>query len=170
MSAVSPDFAIALARVHAEAASKADAALVYVLAGAHLIPCVPGGKEPACANGVHDATNDPEKICAWWRENPEFNIGLAPDRSGLFVLDVDGEIGEQTLAALELEHGTLPLTLAVRTPRGGWHLYFRGRCASTVGKLGPKIDTRGYGGYVLLPPSVVAGKSYALVPNEGAKS
>jgi len=47
----------------------------------------------------------------------------------------------------------VPDTLTVRTPRGGRHLYFKGELRSTTDKLGAKIDTRGIGGYVLLPPS-----------------
>lgn len=77
----------------------------------------------------------------------------------MFVLDTDPPRGEETLASLELEHGLLPTTLTFRSPRGGNHRWFRGRCSTSVGTekagLGPKLDTRGYGGYVLLPPSRV---------------
>jgi AAA domain-containing protein/bifunctional DNA primase/polymerase-like protein len=49
-----------------------------------------------------------------------------------------------------------------RTLGGGSHLYFAGSLPSTVAKLGAGLDTRGIGGYVLVPPSVVDGKPYAV--------
>lgn len=57
----------------------------------------------------------------------------------------------------------MPDTLTIRTPRGGLHYWLQGSCPSTVQKLGPKVDTRGDGGYVLVPPSIVDGKSYDYV-------
>jgi len=139
-------------------ADKLAAALWWASKNFHVFPCVPFRKEPATTNGFKDASTDLDIIRAWWT-NPDYNIGCAPDRSGHFVLDVDGPQGEETLANLELEHGLLPVTLTIRTPRGGRHLWFRGKCASSVGTdkrgLGPKLDVRGWGGFVLLPPSRV---------------
>jgi hypothetical protein len=81
----------------------------------------------------------------------------------MFVLDVDPPLGAESLASLCKDHGPLPDTLTIRTPRGGLHYWFTGTCFSTVGKLGPKLDTRGEGGYVLVPPSVVNGHPYEYV-------
>jgi len=124
--------------------------------------CQEYGKGPATTNGSRDATTDPEIIRAMWAENPNFNIGCAPDRVNCYVLDQDGLRGAETLASLELEHGMLPATRICRTPRGPsyLHYWFRGRTTNSVGTdkrgLGPKLDTRGYpNGYVLLPPSRV---------------
>lgn len=140
------------------------AALAYAEAGWYIFPCIAGGKTPACANGVHDATRDPAIINQWFTENPRYNIAAAPDRSGHFVVDVDPPLGAETLASLEMEHGLLPSTLTFQTPRGGLHHWFTGSCPSSVGTerngLGPKLDTRGVGGYALLPPSIVQGKGY----------
>lgn len=136
-----------------------DAALSWASKGYYVFPCLPLSKEPATTNGFMDATTDPEIIRAWWTQNPFYNIGVSPSRSGMFVVDIDPPRGEDTLAELELQHGMLPATLCFRSPRGGRHLWFRGRCPSSVGTdrrgLGPKLDTRGHGGYVLLPPSHV---------------
>lgn len=141
-----------------------DAALKWASQGLYVFPCVPLGKEPATTNGFKDATRDPEIIRAWWTTNPNYNIGVSPDHTGMYVLDVDPPRGAETLASLELEHGLLPRTLSFKTPRGGLHHWFKGKCSSSVGTdkrgLGSKLDTRGYGGYVLLPPSRTTDGTY----------
>jgi len=50
------------------------------------------------------------------------------------------------------------------TPSGGRHHLFRQPAGkswgNSSGKLAPKVDTRGHGGYIVAPPSVVDGKAY----------
>jgi hypothetical protein len=80
------------------------------------------------------------------------------------VLDLDidrgtGErIGERSLAALGFGHLlTDTRQPRVRTPSGGLHLLFAHPgegTGTTAGRLGPKIDTRGDGGYVIGPGTV----------------
>jgi hypothetical protein len=71
------------------------------------------------------------------------------------VLDVDGEAGRDSLRALQAEHGRLTPTVASRTGSGGYHIWFapNARVRNSVRKLGPGLDTRGAGGYVVAPPS-----------------
>jgi hypothetical protein len=142
-----------------------EAALQWADAGFSVFPCVAGDKRPATPNGLYDATTDPEIIRRWWSLD-HYNIGVAPAQSGCFVLDVDMPLGRDSLAELEKDHGALPETLTIRTPRGGLHYWFTGECPSTVQKLGPKLDTRGTGGYVLVPPSSVNGASYDYESSE----
>lgn len=136
------------------------AALAWAARGFHVFPLVPGTKVPLPdTRGLHDATTDPARITEWWREHPEANIGCAPAASGCVVLDIDTKgtkRGDETLAALELTYGDVPPTLTVLTPSGGKHLWFTGDAGSSVQKLGSGLDTRGRGGYVLLPPSPLA--------------
>jgi hypothetical protein len=111
---------------------------------------------PLHQHGHKDATRDLAVVEAWWRAHPAANIGLATGR-GLDVLDIDGPEGESTLAALIARRWSLPETCEVRTgrPEGGRHLYFRSAgWPCRVGKLGPGLDTKGLGGFTLLPPSV----------------
>lgn len=142
-----------------------EAAHAWAAAGFYVFPCTPGAKTPATAHGLKDATTNFAKIDAWWTENPSYNIGVSPAPSAMWVLDTDGPLGRETLAALEAENDALPLTLTIATPRGTDHRHhwFTGSCPSSVGKLGPKLDTRGEGGYVLVPPSTVNGKEYTYV-------
>ena len=137
-----------------------EAARAWAEAGFSVFPCTPNLKTPATANGLHDATTNLEQIDAWWASNSSFNIGVSPGRSAMYVLDVDPPLGAESLASLCKDHGPMPDTLTIHTPRGGLHYWFTGSCPSTVSKLGPKLDTRGEGGYVLVPPSIVNGKEY----------
>lgn len=134
------------------------AALRYARRDWPVFPCVPGDKRPLTSRGHLDATTDPSRITSWWNRWPNANIGVPTgERSGLLVLDVDGDEGRQTLETLEQEHGRLPATLRVSTPNGGEHIYFQyppgTEVRNSAGKLGPGIDVRGEGGYVLAPPS-----------------
>jgi len=139
-----------------------DAALAHAAAGFHVFPCVPNGKTPAVKGGFTLSTTNPDTIREWWEKNPDYNIGIATGLSGLLVVDLDdknGKTGSETWATLP---GT-PQTYEVRTPSGGRHLYFDGEGRSTSeSALGPGIDTRGRGGYVLAPPSVVGGRHYEV--------
>ncbi len=64
-----------------------------------------------------------------------------------------------------MEHGRLPQTVEAITGGGGRHLLFRyangATIKSQVGKLGPGIDVRGIGGYIVVEPSLhTSGKNY----------
>jgi Bifunctional DNA primase/polymerase, N-terminal len=122
--------------------------------------CNSPGKHPILKAWQRQATTDPALITRWWRRTPEANIAVATGPgSDIFVLDVDGPEGERNLAALERKHGPLPEIYPQQwTGSGvGWQAFFRypeGRTIrNSVGRLGPKLDTRGIDGYVLLPPS-----------------
>lgn len=133
-----------------------SAALEYARRGTPVFPCNPN-KSPATPNGFYDATADEGLIRVLWADRPDMLIGLRTgEPSVVFVLDVDGHEGQETLAALEAENETLPETYEVSTRSGGRHLYFRYpgvRVKSTNGVIGPKLDVKGDGGYVIAPPS-----------------
>jgi Bifunctional DNA primase/polymerase, N-terminal/Primase C terminal 1 (PriCT-1) len=140
-------------------------ALALAARGFHIFPCRPQDKRPATANGLKDATTDPDIIRAWWRQQPDNNIAIATGpASGIFVVDVDGLDAEATLRGLEAEHGALPVTVEVITARGR-HVYFKWPqepVRNSAGKIGPHIDVRGAGGYVLSPPSIhPSGRRYS---------
>ena len=139
------------------------AALDYAAKRLPVFPCVPNGKLPAIARGFYAATTNPETIKRYWRVSDR-NIGIPTGSvSGFWVLDVDGDNGEANLFALEAKHGRLPPTREVITGGGGRHLWFvyTGPIQSSVGKVAPGVDTRGDGGYVIVPPSIHAcGREY----------
>jgi AAA domain/Bifunctional DNA primase/polymerase, N-terminal len=147
-------------------------ALRYAQDGIPVFPCVPDGtyekngkpsKRPACKNGHLDATVDPEQIDAWWKIE-DYNLGMCPNDAGWCVVDIDPG-GLENWKNLCLQHGDQK-TARVRTPRQGFHFYYRGSLPPTSGKLAPGIDTRGIGSYVLVPPSVVGGTPYKWEGND----
>lgn len=121
-------------------------------------------KTPITDNGFKAATRFAHIIRRWWSDNPTAMIGVPTgERIGAWVLDIDPRHeGNETLAALEQEYGELPATLTATTASGGKHFYFRHVAGvRNRGNLGPGIDVRGDGGYVIAPGSVtVAGGQY----------
>jgi hypothetical protein len=96
----------------------------------------------------------------WWRKWPWSNVGIVTGEiSGIFVLDVDGQVGSDSIRGLEM-----PMTVTAKTGGGGSHFYFRYPQDTIVGnKIGllEKVDIRGNGGYVVAAPSIhESGKSY----------
>ena len=139
-----------------------DAALDYAARGWRVVPIIPGGKRPPMAAWQTHATTAPVVIERWWgRDHPDCGIGIATGEStGLWVLDVDGDAGADSLADLEATHGPLPDTVEVVTGSGGRHLYFAWPDDGTTirndqaGRLGVGLDVRGEGGQVVAPPTV----------------
>jgi len=126
------------------------------------------------SRGFKDASSDPKTVSRAFRPGlGRYGIGLATGAGlGLWVLDIDGEEGAVSLASLTDRHGRLPDTLTGRTGGGGWHLFFRMPADRDVrnseSKLAPKIDVRGSGGYVVLPPSPhPSGRSYEWLRGRG---
>jgi hypothetical protein len=115
-------------------------------------------------HGVKDARADPALIRNWWQNYPRANVGLAAGVAW-WALDVDGQQGRETLKELCRQHGQLPAAPIAVTGSGGLHLFFAlpsGRTVrNSVRRLGPGLDTRALGGYIVAPPSLHAsGRHY----------
>ena len=154
--------------------STLDAALQYAAQGWYVFPCrekdsepyttqdgqtkTPKAKAPYTPRGLNDATTNPKQIRRWWKKHPDALIGINCEMSGLFVIDIDskhGKNGYQEFEKLGINHSG---ALCSRTPSGGMHIVFSGTGSSTTGKNG--IDTRGKGGYIILPPSIIQGGEF----------
>jgi hypothetical protein len=147
-------------------------ALALVRHGLAVFPCRPRSKWPATPHGCKDATLDEKLVKAWWTANPRANIAVATGEvSNVFVLDADGLDGQAQLGKLEAQHGELPHTLQVITPRDGLHNYYRWPgvlVRNSVSRVAPKVDVRGAGGYCLAPPSVhPSGRCYQWSVDSG---
>jgi hypothetical protein len=140
-------------------------ALALAHKGMAVFPCRPRDKRPATANGLKEATRDPDIIRQWWRQEPQLNLAIATGAiSRIFVVDIDGLDAEGELRKLEAKHGELPATVQAITPRPGRHIYFQWPqmpVHNSAGKIAPGVDVRGDGGYVLAPPSIhPSGRKY----------
>jgi hypothetical protein len=156
-------------QVQEGAVNHLPAALAYGHAGLFVFPILEGTKDqPLIKQWGIRASCDAAQITEWWTRWPQANIGLACMKSGIAVIDSDVPNGEATLQALaDNFEGVLSPTKMTRSPRGGLHRFYRGRVATTVGKIGPNVDTRGVGsgngGYVLLAPSRTKDGSYKWI-------
>jgi hypothetical protein len=155
--------------------------------GWHVFPCAPGGKRPALRGNWQDlATTSRDQVRDWWTRAP-YNIGIACGPSGLVVIDLDmphdeddddeaagGTLfplsGADILSRLARQHGERYPggTYVVDTPSGGCHLYFSvegvkgdARVRNSAGAVGPHIDVRADGGYVVGAGSRIGGRAYA---------
>src|SRR5687768_7473984 len=134
-----------------------DSALRYARHGLHVFPC--RGKAPLTPNGLHAATCHTAQIRAWFGgRRPDPNVAIRTGAvSDLVALDIDGDDGWESLRRLEARYDVVPRTASVKTPRGGSHYWFRhpgGTVANSASTLGPCLDIRGDGGYVVAPPSI----------------
>lgn len=151
-----------------------EAAAAYAWRGWPVFPCAEREKVPCkekglFEHGVLDAKTSPFWIKQFWSRWPRANVGLAVgEDAGFWVLDADikpasadkpAEDGFATLKQLEELFGEpLPETLGQNTPSGGRHWLFkwpdRPVKNSARSRLGPGLDTRSTGGYILAPPSI----------------
>jgi len=127
-------------------------ALKLARKGIPVFPCGPD-KRPLTPNGFKDASSDAETVHLWWTEHADALIGT-PTGVKFCVLDLD----LQHIAAqrwLADNRNRVPLTRTHRTRSGGIHWLFapndKVRCSAS--KLGPHIDTRGLGGYIIWWPA-----------------
>ena len=114
--------------------------------------CASPGKHPRTPSGVKDASKDPTVVAAWWERWPDANVAVATGQaSGVVVVDVDGPEGEEALVEL-CGNPPTPTSLTGK----GRHLFFAAPDHPVMNQvaLAPKLDVRGDGGYVVVPPSV----------------
>ena len=108
--------------------------------------------------GIVRTRNDPTMD----RTIPDCNWGVATgSHSGVLALDVDGEEGRASLAALEAQH----VAVAAYAHVDNWTSWtavssvfsavrWQGHSAATPANWVRACDVRGAGGYVIIPPSV----------------
>lgn len=140
----------------------------YLDKGWAIFPVIPRGKQPIAElveHGVKNATVDYLLVKKWWGKYPDANIGLSCELTNMAIVDLD------TPQAMTRWHLILDAlgykdlhTAIVRTAKGE-HWYFKQPESIKVkntqkGKNRDgsvdleKIELRGVGGYVVLPPSV----------------
>jgi Bifunctional DNA primase/polymerase, N-terminal/AAA domain/Primase C terminal 2 (PriCT-2) len=133
-----------------------------------IFPCNPLDKRPLCAHGFKDATVDPDTIKSWWTQWPNAMIGvpMGPE-SGVFCVDLDRKENVDGVATWNQwisELGEPEPTRQHSTPSTGRHMVYiweAGIRSIPLNKLGPGIEIKGDGGYIIVPPSRMAdGREY----------
>lgn len=133
--------------------------------GFKVVPLPPGEKYPKGLRAWQEqATADKAQIEAWFQD-PALGVGWAmgaqPNGLNLAGIDVDvanGKQGWASLRALDMRFDLKPMlrnTTTSVTGSDGRHLIVcTGDVLVTNGKLGPGLDLRGEGGFLVAPPSV----------------
>jgi hypothetical protein len=117
--------------------------------------------------GFHGASCDERLVLSWQRRWPSavwsIPTGRPPQGSGLAMVDLDVKNSKDGVADLARLIGSfeLPAVPRVRTPSGGWHLWFLAppnECGTTVGDIGkgwrgpaPGIDIKADRGSCRVP-------------------
>lgn len=125
-------------------------ALNYVKKGFKVFPLKPNTKgEQVLESWKYESTTNLNQIDYWWNKNPNYNIGLVTG-NGLLVIDIDVKNGKDGLQSIKKHGKGLPATAIIKTPSGGYHLYYHvNKTISNRVNLYDGIDIRGDGGYVL---------------------
>ena len=155
---------------------------LYTIKDGHCTCGAPGcsqkqaGKHPIkdlAPRGSLDATKDEAKINLWWGAHPTANIGVATGPiSGIIGIDQDvreaeGVDGQQEWNKLLTQYnGGIHLDTPEQiTGGGGAHTILahpHGYVGNSTCVLGPGVDVRGSGGYLIVEPSLhVSGATYS---------
>jgi len=121
------------------------------------IPIIQGTKETAVEQDQWLQNLNTPKVCDYWKEHPEHELGCILDGQ-LIVLCANTPESIQRLKTIEKEFGLTPEVI-IQTPEGQLHFF---RCAQgTVAKsdahssekFPSKIDIKTAGDLIMLPPS-----------------
>lgn len=144
--------------------STLDAALDLAATGTPVCPTVPDAtKRPRPGLGSRTATTDPATIRRWWRRWPDSNLAIATGHTW-DVLDVDVKHDQPGLLSLRRAAATGLLDRhgpVVRTPSGGWHLWFAASGQRPGAIRGTGLEFKAAGVLLTVPPSAIDGRPYA---------
>jgi hypothetical protein len=129
-----------------------EAALNYAKKGIPVFPCG-DDKRPLTPHGFKDATTNPAVIKRRWTRWPDALIAIPTGpMSGIAVMDLDKKGGKNGFKAIP--DWRKRSNVISRTMSKGAHLFYKDSgIPCTTGKIAPGVDTRGAGGYVIVPPS-----------------
>lgn len=147
-----------------------DTAIELARRGFYVFPLKPNSKLPAITDWPDLASRDE----TWLRDKltgTKANLGIATGKFGdgqaLVVVDIDnkkGKNGDATIFQLEMDGCEFPPTMEQTTPSGGRHLIYVCDRSLKQGTnvLGPGVDIRSKGGFIVGPGSQIDGVPYAL--------
>lgn len=140
-------------------------------AGGVTVVCKPNTNEANWPGWNRRHTWKKETLASVAEKHPFSNLGVNCGASGLTVVDIDSPDPELLRYVLE-EFGDTPLI--IRTPSGGWHLYYRNTGQRLLNfryhanrAWQKPIEIRGRGAQVVAPPSVRPGGAYTFLRSPG---
>jgi hypothetical protein len=154
-----------------DASNRCDLARSMADKGVAVIRCDPNSKVPyKNISWKKSMTKDPDVISGWFKENPDLNYGVNPGE-GFVVIDLDVKDGKNGVELFDFlceqndPAGGLDFieTFKVKTPSGGYHIYFKTPHPLSNGHSLPEgIDVRGAGGSAVVPGSKIGGTEYVV--------
>lgn len=164
-----------------------DWAQAYAAQGLVVLPLWPGKKVPHASKRHPErsllgegfkldtvGSKDPGQLIDWWAQEPNAGIGIVCGRrSRLLLIDIDtknsGEWAWESWKAERADEGlVLPISPVVKTPSGGFHLWFllpEGVDCRLWDDWLPGVDVLGTGHWVAAPPTLVSehGRAYEFL-------
>jgi putative DNA primase/helicase len=127
--------------------------------------CPSAGKHPKALDWSDAKPMSGADVHATWDMDRAPNLGVVTgEPSGIWVVDIDGAVGQDSWRRLVADNGDLPKTRLHKTGSGGFHFIFTlpaGFKPKTIHKAYgaeyPNVDVRGVGGQIVLPPSKTSG-------------
>ncbi len=147
----------------------AEQAFAYHVQGYSIMPCKRDKRPALLAWKKYQSTKPTDDEILKWFSSPNTNIGIITGKiSGLTVIDIDNKSTSSEVDGQQRADDMLskfPATYTIKTPSGGYHLYYQYADGFTVSANAypqfPSMDIRGEGGFVVAPPSVTDKGIYA---------
>lgn len=152
-------------------AASLDQALYLAARGFYVGPLIANGKIPPQGTEWQKVSTVDFDVIKTMFHDPYMgwgqviNLMCDPYKSGFCVIDLDNKNGKNgSVEWKRLLAGRECRTFTVRTPSGGFHLYFKATgYTNSAGAIAPGIDVRCKGGYVVAPGSTVNGVAYEII-------
>lgn len=135
--------------------------------------CVSPGKHPAVRWTQYQKVAATAAQIERWFTGPfrDYGVGVITGScsNDMFVVDVDqapGKPGPETFHDLQMQHDEIPETVQAITGGGGRHYLFKAPPGVVIKTdrniMGPGVDTRGEGGFIVVAPSIHQSGQYYL--------
>lgn len=146
--------------------STLEKALIFTSLNLKVFPLKHNTKDGQLLHSWLNEASSNEAQVREWLENTSNNFGVCTG-DGLIVIDVDKKKSDLGINWLKMNYNNLPATLTVRTPSGGYHLYYHVvKSVSNRVSILPEVDIRGEHGYVVGPGSTIDDKEYKIESNK----
>lgn len=133
-----------------------------------LFPVLPKGRFAAQRALLEAATSNQEQLENWAMEYPGCPFALATgEASGVFSIEMKGELGRNAFRILSWDDWDWRQQTLLMSAGPTAHAFFRWSAGLSLHKackqIAPGLNLRGENDFVLIPPAVASGISYAWI-------